>query len=119
MGLLTKEQILAVADIQFATVVVPEWGGEVKIRSMTGADRDNHEQWMMAQPETDTGRRLDNYRAHLAAISIVGEDGDLMFTDADVVALGKKSAAALGRVYDAVVSLNAIAKKDVDALVKN
>lgn len=119
MGLLTKEQILAVADIQHRDVPVPEWDGVVRIRSMTGADRDSHEQWMMAQPETDAGRRLDNFRAHMAALSIVGEDGELMFSDADVVALGKKSAAALGRVYDALVLLNAISSKDIDALVKN
>lgn len=118
MGLLNRDQILAVADIQFATVEVPEWGGAVKIRSMSGADRDAHEMWLTSRPETEKGFQLSNLRAHMAAMSIVGEDGEPLFSDADVEALGKKSSAALDRVYQAIITLNAIGQKDVAALEK-
>jgi len=119
MGLLSKDAILAAADINFQTVPVPEWGGDVKIRSMSGADRDAHELWLTSQPEKEGGGFvLSNLRAHMAALSIVGEDGELLFNEADVVALGKKSAAALDRVYQAIITLNAIGPKDVEALEK-
>ena len=61
MALLTKDQILAVADIEYRTVAVPEWGGEVRIRSMTGADRDAHEMWLTSRPETEKGFQLNKY----------------------------------------------------------
>ena len=34
--LLTRDAILAAADIQTETVPVPEWGGEVAVRPLTG-----------------------------------------------------------------------------------
>ena len=43
MGLLNKDQILEASDLQTFSVSVPEWGGDVQIRSMTGADRDEFE----------------------------------------------------------------------------
>jgi hypothetical protein len=118
MASLNKEQILGATDIKYQVVPVPEWGGDVRIRSMTGADRDAYEQWMISR-NTDSGVKLDNLRARMAAISIVGDDGERLFADDDIAALGKKSAAALGRVFDAVTALNVIAPADIEAVAKN
>ncbi len=38
--MLTREQILQSDDLPRETVQVPEWGGEVQVRTMTGTDRD-------------------------------------------------------------------------------
>lgn len=119
MSLLSKDQILAAQDIRFETVAVPEWGGEVRIRSMTAADRDDYEQWLIEQTGGDTSKRLYNMRARLVALAIVSEDGERLFNDDDVAALCKKSASAMGRIFDAAMALNAIAAKDVEALAKN
>jgi len=118
--LLNKQNILDAADIQYKTITVPEWGGDVRLRSMTGFDRDAYENWLMEQPELESGRRrVENVRARMAAMSIVDDAGECIFTEADIPALGKKSAAGLGRIYDAITSLNAIDQKDVEALAKN
>ena len=49
MALLTKEQILRVKDIETRKVNVPEWGGDVMVRSLTGAERDYFESKLVDQ----------------------------------------------------------------------
>lgn len=119
MALLTREQILAAQDIRFDTVAVPEWGGEVRLRSMTGADRDEYEQWLIAQRGPDEKTNIRNLRARLVSLSIVDEAGSRLFSDSDIDALGARSAAALDRVAEAAARLNALSQKDVEALAKN
>ena len=41
--LLSKDQILSADDIQSQRVPVPEWGGEVMVRGLTGSQRDQWE----------------------------------------------------------------------------
>jgi hypothetical protein len=40
---LTKEQILSADDIKTETVLVPEWGGDVIVRGLSGVERDAYE----------------------------------------------------------------------------
>ena len=49
----------------------------------------------------------------------IHEDGDLMFTVHDVLELGKKSAAALDRVFSAANRLNATSEEGMEELAKN
>lgn len=117
MGLLTKEAILAATDLKFEEVEVPEWGGTVRVRSMTGADRDAFEQAIL--DARDAGGKLPNVRARLVAAALVDDAGVNLFTQADIEALGAKSIKALDRVYAVASRLNAIAPEDVEALEKN
>ena len=39
-GLLSKEQILAAEDLPHKDVPVPEWKGTVRVRALTGFERD-------------------------------------------------------------------------------
>ena len=62
MGL-TRDQILAVSDIQTEEVHVPEWGGTVLVRGLTGAERDEFEAGMA----TPQGNRV-RYQRPLAQL---------------------------------------------------
>lgn len=121
--LLTRAEILAAPDLPRELVSVPEWGGSVYVRTMTGAERDALETEMFQADGTDVGVSLDsylaNFRAKLVARCVVDEDGDRLFSDTDVVALGQKSAAALQRVVAVAQRLSAITPADVEALRKN
>lgn len=125
MALLTKAQILAAQDIVIETVLVPEWGGEVLVRSLDGAARDQYESDFLLMDRMVAGKtptyELDllNARARLVALSVVDENGDRMFDDVDVLDLGKKSAQALDRVYEVAQRLSGLSKKDVEELQKN
>jgi hypothetical protein len=116
--LLSREAILGADDLRTQDVDVPEWGGKVRIRSLTAHDRDAIETAVYgAQKEGKYAP--ENVRALYAAGCIVDEKGDPLFSAADVEALGRKSAAALNRVYEAVLELNAIAEGDIEELAKN
>lgn len=113
MALLTKAEILAANDIVTETVKVPEWGGAVRVRSMTGEERDYFETRLW---DVDSEARRKNFRASLLAYSIVDESGNLLFTEEEIDALGSKSAKALIRVYDVAARLSKLTKADEDEI---
>lgn len=115
--MLSKETILNAVDIMQETVQVPEWGGEVIVRSLTGTERDKFEQSLVDQRKA--GKKFFNIRATLCALSIVDEKGDLLFTETDIDALGKKSAAPLDRITEVVRRLSGFLPEDIEAAEKN
>lgn len=119
MALLTKQQILTAKDIETKDVDVPEWGGTVRIRGLNGAERDEFEQSMVERRGKRYEANLRNARARLVSLSVVDDSGSRVFTDADVKALGNKSAAALNRVYEAARDLSGLTEADVDELAEN
>jgi hypothetical protein len=109
MPLLTKEQILNATDLPVEDVPVPEWGGAVRARTLTGAERDAFEvASSQAREKFGFEAAARNYRARWAAACLVGEDGRPLFAAADVEALGGKSSAALDRVLRAANRLNGL-----------
>ncbi len=118
MGLLTKEAVLGAQDVYYETGAVPEWGGEVRVRSMTGADRDAWETWLLENRTADGRTNLANLRARITMLCAVDAEGKRLFGEDDIAALGAKSAKALDRVYVATTRLNAIGPEDVAELVK-
>lgn len=121
MGLLSRDNIMDAKDLVTEDVPVPEWGGDLRIKMLTGAERDEYETSMVrmgknGKQETD----LVNLRARLVAKCAVNEDGTKMFqTRNEVAHLGMKSAAALDRVYTACQKLNGMGQKDVEELVED
>ncbi len=116
MTLLTKDQILAQDDLKSEIVSVPEWGGEVKVCTMSGFARDRFEAGITGK---NGGTNMSNIRAKLAAATITDEAGKLLFDEADIIKLGNKSCAALDRVFEAAQRINLISNSDVDTLAKN
>ncbi len=117
---LTKEQILAAADLPEEVVDVPEWGGKVLIRGMTGAERDAFEESVMVTRGNNRELNLRNFRAKLVALSIVDPvTKERMFSDNEVAELGKKSARALQRVFEAALRLNGMTAESVEELTKS
>ena len=114
--MLTKEAILAAQDLKSEEVEVSEWGGSVTVRSMTGVQRDA---FGASLRSADGMLNLDNYRAKLLVRCLVGEDGSPMFTDADILALGGKSSAALDRVTLVAERINLMSPDAVEKAEKN
>jgi hypothetical protein len=116
---LTKQQILDAQDLETKEVEVPEWGGTVLVKTMTGVERDAFESSVVKGKGKNTTVNMANIRAKLVAASIVDQDGQRLFDDQDVQALGKKSAAALDRVFAVAQKLSKISQDDVEELAKN
>lgn len=117
--LLTREQILQAQDLPTEDVDVKEWGGTVRVRALTGMERDSFEQSIVEQKGKGTRMNIRNIRAKLVALTVVDEEGNRVFSDTDVQALGKKSAAALDRVFEVAQRLSGLKPEDVDELAKN
>lgn len=122
MNVLSKTDILNAQDQKPETVNVPEWGGAVLVRGMTGVERDQFEVRMLEQRGRDIRPNLEkamsNARAHLCAQCIVDQNGARVFTDDDIAALGQKNAQALNRVYEVARRLSGLTTADEKELVK-
>lgn len=117
--ILTRDQILQVSDLDKRTVEVPEWKGEVILRTMTGTERDAWETSLFEIKGKSQKTNMKNMRAKLLAMCIVDEEDKKIFTDKDIQALGEKSSKALNRLYTVASELNGIGVEDEEELVKN
>lgn len=117
--LLGREAILAASDAVTEDVHVPEWGGTVRVRGLSGTERDEFESSMLVKRGKHRDVSLINARAKLVSLAVVDENGARVFTDHDVVDLGHKSATALTRVYEVVSRLSGLSDEDVDELEGN
>lgn len=119
MKLLSKEEILKIPDIQFEEVEVPEWGGRVRVKTLNGKERDTFEAGLTIHEGKKVRFNLQDVRARLVALSVVGEDGQRLFSDEDVLRLGEKSGKALDRIYDVACRLSGLGEKEIEGLLKN
>jgi len=116
--ILSKDEILAVDDLKQEVVDVPEWGGAVIVRTMSGIERDEFEASMINAETRE--RSLENFRARLCAMTMVNRNGKRLFPNPeDVKKLGRKSSRALDRIMKVAQRLNGIGPEDVEELTKN
>lgn len=110
---LSRDDILKAEDNGTEEVEVPEWGGTVLVRGMTGRERDEFETSMM---ERGRGGRMvpnpANTRAKVVARCVVDDEGKRLFTAADVAALGDKGGAAIDRVFEVAARLSGMTEAD-------
>lgn len=114
MGLLGRDAIIAAVDLETADVEVPEWGGSVRVRTITAQDRERFSALSRAEKdaETDIG-----FQALFVAFCAVDEAGALLFPSAaDRQALAGKNAYALSRVFLAAWKLNRMGSEKAPAV---
>ena len=63
--------------------------------------------------------RLSNMRARLVVLCVVDGEGNRVFDDSDIEALGKKSGKVLTRLSDAIQLINAVGDNEVEEIAKN
>ena len=119
MSYLTRDAILKVDDLPFEDVEVSEWGGTVRVRGLTGAERDAFEAEMVELRGKKARFNMQNFRAKLVVRSVVDRQGERLFSHQDAEPLGKKSAAALQRVFEVAQRLSGLTDTDVEELVGN
>ena len=117
---LSKDDILSAKDLPREEIFVKEWKGSVIIRGLTASERDSFE----AEIFTGEGKnRKFNYkdlRARLLSLTICnGNNDERLFTDADIVALGKKSGRVTDKLFAIAQRLSGIGQMDLDELLKN
>ncbi len=116
MSLLTKEQILAAKDDEIEIVNVKEWGGDVGILVMTGAARSVMEAKINALP--DGVNVFENFRSYTLAKTLCDKDGKLLFEEADIEQLSKKSYNVIEKLYKIASEKNGLGADEVKKLQK-
>jgi hypothetical protein len=117
MAILTKEEIKKRDDVKRELVKVPEWGGEVYVKRLSGSERD----WLESkiyQTSQEKGYITD-VRSALVAMATVDKAGNQLFSEEDVDWLGEKSALALDRIADVARRLSGMAVGALGEAEKN
>ncbi len=115
MTLLSKSAILAASDLKHEDVPVKEWGGTVRVRTMTGTERDE----FRAAIASETGVPVGKFSAALLVATLVDENGNRLFTAEDMVAMQAKSAKSLDAPAAVAMRLNGLGPAAVEDAVKN
>lgn len=106
---LTAEQILNASDCPMERVHVPEWNGDVLVRSMTCAQLD---EWIRAQDGKSTADA--DVKASFLVATICDDNGAPLFTLDQVGALNEKNGSVLTRLYLKARKLNPISDDDIE-----
>ena len=118
MPVLNREDILAAEDILTESVDVPEWGGKVFVKGITGKERGKFEANVILNPGKNQKLNMVDMRAMLGSLTMVDESGKKLFTRADVKALNEKSAAPLDRVFEVAQRLSGLSDDAVEELAE-
>ncbi len=113
---LSRENILSKVDVETRPVEVPEWGGTVHVRTMSGLDRDEFE--TAANRLRASGRLTSLSRALVVAFVACDQDGARLFSLDDLDALAAKNGIALSRVAAAGMTLNKLDPEEVETAAK-
>lgn len=126
--LLTANEIIAAKDLAEERVDVPEWGGEVILRSLSAFDRESVEAETTTTETTfDSDGRMRflphidqvKARAKFLARAIVDENGNRIFDDSQMEGLAKKSNVVIARLYLRAQELSGMTPQAVEDAEKN
>ena len=117
---LSRDQILQAArnaKIQLDKLHVPELGGDIYVRGMSGKERDEFEEGLRIRKGKRTGQSdLRNFRARLAVKVIVTEDGQRILQDDDAAIFGQMPAGVLDRIISRCTELSGMADEEAEDL---
>jgi hypothetical protein len=112
LKLLNRDAILAADDQQTVDIDVPEWGGQVRIRSLSGSERDHYLASLYTMKPNGQGGmevasvNVQGSAARLVSLVTIDDTGGRLFSEADVLALDAKNGVALDRVFKAASKLS-------------
>jgi len=107
---LGKAAILAARDTKLSNAIsVPEWGGEVYIKTLSGTERDAFE-------DAYAENKMQAFRCRFLVLTLSDDKGQRLFEDADVTELGKKSSVVINRLFEAAWKHNAFTNEAVESL---
>lgn len=117
--ILTRDDILKKQDIESISVEVPEWGGKVLIKAMTTKQFEEMVQEAQSRAGKDGAFDFNGFRASLVAQSLVDKEGNLLFTQDDIEALGGKSNKVIQNLFAKIQEINGLTDEGIEDIAKN
>ena len=121
MPIISKADFLAQDDANYREVEVPGWG-TVRVRSLSGAGRDVYMKGIMEwKPDGTHTVKTEDSEARLLAVTLVDEEGNLWFDDAEqgVEILRKKNAGSLQKAFYAAMELSGLQEEAMEVAAEN
>lgn len=117
--LITKADIWKAPKRSYEYVEVEEWGGVLRLQTLTGKERDDFEDSLSTQRGSAKAKsNMKNVRARLIAMVAVDEAGELLFTNSrEVEALGDGQVGPLQKVWNVAQAMNGFSDADLASLV--
>lgn len=127
MSFLSKNQILDAQDLSFRDVPVPEWKdsdgnpGMVRVAGLSAKEASVFSSKLVSVDAKGGIKELkmDNFMAELLARTLVNESFEPLFSEIDIEALGKKSAAVMKRLSDIAMELSGLSDQSLKDATKN
>lgn len=114
--LLSAQQILG-ASFKYKDVPVPEWGGDVRVRVMSGLAREKFER--IQSDSLKNNQKIDNLRERIMIATVCDEQGNMLLGEEHIEVLSSKDWTSLDEVFRAALELNGMLSNSVDDAEKN
>lgn len=131
MSILSKDLIVAASDLKIETIEVPEWGGSVCIKTMSGFERDEYEAFCLSRMPSGATlsskeqelSKIDSkgMRSFLLACVLCDEKGERVFDDIleGAKVLEKKNGGVLTRLALKAQEANGMTDSALKEVEKN
>jgi len=116
---LTADAIFSADDMDVAPVDVPEWGGKIYVRRLTGRERDEFEQLMTDRRQGRSAMKVQGVIAKMVILAACTSDGTKLFTSKDAEGkLNEKACSPLMRIFDAAMAVSGMRDDDIENIVE-
>jgi len=119
MTILTRKQIIAADDIKRELVSVPEWGGEVWVYGLTGAEVGTYRKAIVAMKGDNPVFNFADAQVKLVAMATRDDAGKRYFVGEAEKELGNKSELAIMRIFPVAQRLSGLEDDSINELVDN
>lgn len=114
MEFLSKDEIQKADTLPHEDVPVPEWGGKVRVVTMTAGERDSYDDTIYRMEGTVATVDRKDFRSKMLIHCLTDEKKKRLFTE--VKELSALSSKPIQRLYDVAQKLNGMSKEAQDDL---
>jgi len=119
MATLNRDTVLSATDLEVRILDVPEWGGQIRLKTMDGTRRDMFDAELQKRRISDNEVDIREMKALLLVLTAVDDSDQMIFELRDVKELNKKSGAVLDRLWDDIRQMNGIGQSNLEEMTKN
>jgi hypothetical protein len=118
---LTTEQIKAAAKLIIESVDVPEWGGTLLVKMLSGKEKAAFYLAQSIARKANDDQPVDNYQARFCVAVLCDEQGNRLYQDDQADELGDlpSSGVIIERIYDKARKLNCMFTEAEEEQLKN
>lgn len=117
------DQVFDAEDVKYDDVPVPEWGGKIRLRSLSGKERDKFEdscvKKKMKKGREETHSVTKEVKSKLVVMSAIHKNGKQFFVQGQEARLNEKNAAVLDRLWEACCKLSGFSDEQLEELMGN